>query len=432
MTRLTPAATEPPVDMPSIDRRTLLGAAATGSLAALAGCSSSCPDSGEPDPNALVDDIGADRPFDGQAGTAWTTPRADAGNTGYAAEATPPDGPVGVRWRTTLPTVDREDTTNQASAPAVAGDRVVVATGDGVSAIRFRDGADAWRTTDVTPATTRPSQGYEDEIAAPVFGPRGTVVVAGQDALVGLDADDGGERWRCEGDGSFGQPTVHDGTVYAAASREFVALDADDGRELWTVAADDAGGLPAVGGDTVVVSGRETRALDAATGERRWRAAERVEYYPVVDDDLVYLGDYDGLHGFDLATGERRWSFDRGSGRSLSSPVVTPDTLYLVEEPGEAESATFALDRADGAPEPRWCSIVNDGAVTAAAGDQAFGLVAGTGPGRTDLRLVAFADAFGDSLWGYRTRQRLLPPAVVDRALVVVDRAGTVVALGEV
>jgi len=423
--------------MPSLDRRTLLSAAATGSLAALAGCSSSCPDSGEPEPDALVDTgAAAARPFDAVPGTDWRAPRNDAGNTGFAREVTPPEPPLGVRWRTSVPTAPTGGTAAPASAPAVADGLVVVATTGGVSALRFRDGAEAWRTTGLTPNTTGPTYGYDDEVVPPVLGGDGTVLVGGRDALVALDPDDGSERWRYTGADGFGPPAVNGGAVYAGASGAVVALDAADGTERWTADVEDAAGLPAVADGAVVVDvDGGTLALEAATGEERWRSAVRGEFYPVAADGLVYLGTYEGLHAVDLSSGDERWRFDRGSGRAFSSPVVADDTLYVVERPGEAGMATFALDRADGAPEPRWCSDVGEGAVTAATADRAFGLLS-TSLAPDDegsaVGLVAFDDRLGDAVWGLPATDRLLPPAVVDGAVVAVDRRGTVRAVGGV
>lgn len=430
---------------PSIDRRTLLGAAATGSLAALAGCSSSCPDSGTPEPDALVaSNDGTARPFEHPPDADWPAPRHDAGNTGYAPEVTPPEPPLGVRWRRSLPTsrddgtgdrgTHEERTTDEASAPAVADGRVFVATGAGVVALRFRDGEEAWRNSGVAPNTTGPTYGYGEEFVPPVADSDGTVYVGGREALVALDADDGSERWRFDGVGAVRTPAVHGGTVYAGTDGTVVAVDAADGTEHWTAEVDVEGGFPAVANGTVVVAGSRTIALDAGSGDRRWHGEQGADFYPVVDGSTVYLGNHAGLHAVDLASGERHWTFERGSGRAFSSPVVADETLYAVELPGEAGTATFALDRAEGPPSPRWCSDVGEGAVTAAVGDRAFGLQSGgsSNEGGAPVRLVAFAERFGDATWGYPARQQLLPPAAVDGAVVVVDRAGTVVALGAV
>lgn len=420
--------------MPSTTRRAVLGALGAGSLAALAGCSSSCPDSGRPEPDALVQRDAAS-PFDDVPGTDWPAPRNDAGNTGYAPDATLPESPLGVRWEATLPTADSDSTYDRASSPAVAGDRVVVATGGGVSALRFRDGAEAWRVGSVTPNTTPSTRGYDQEYVPPVVAGGDTVLVGGEDGLVALALEDGSERWRYEGATSFRTPAVHDGTVYAGSGDGVVAVDAADGTELWTQTVGVDAGLPAVADGAVVVTDDETVALEAASGETRWRSQQRSDRYPVAADGTAYLGSYEGLAAVDLASGEVRWTFDRGGGRSLSPPVVADDTLYLVEQPGEASDATFALDLTDDGPDPRWCSEVGEGAVTAATDDSAVGLLPGgntTGPRGGSVRMVAFDEQLGAARWGLPARDELLAPAVVDGAVVAVDRTGVVRAVGAV
>jgi outer membrane protein assembly factor BamB len=419
--------------MPSTTRRTLLGAVAAGSVAALAGCSSSCPDSGEPEPDALVRTGPGGAPFDGPPDTDWPAPRNDAANTGYAPDATLPEAPLGVRWEASLPTQERESTYDRASSPVVAGDRVVVATGGGVSALGFRDGTEAWRTEAVAPNTTNVTRSYEKEFVPPVVDGE-TVYVGGTEALVALDLADGSERWRHEAASTFRTPTVHEGAVLVDSDAGFLALDAEDGSEQWTATPGVETGLPAVADGAVVVAGRETVALEVATGEVRWTTDSPSDHYPVAADGNVHLGTYEGLAAVDLASGETRWTFERGSGRSLSAPVVAEDTLYVVEKPGEASDATFALDRTDGAPDPRWCSNVGEGAVTAATPDRALGLLGdgSSGEGGGTVQMVAFDEQLGNARWGLTGSNRLVAPAVVDGAVVVVDRLGRVKALGEV
>lgn len=421
--------------MPSITRRTLLGAVAAGSAAALAGCSSSCPDSGSPEPDALVEGGDTTRPFENPAATDWSSPRHDAGNTGYAADAALPEAPLGVRWRTSLP-ADGGDGRPATSAPIVVGDQVLVATTAGVSALSFRDGTEAWRSTAVDPATVESSFDYGETLVPPVAGPDRTVYAAGEDALVALSPTDGSERWRYEAAGPVRTPVVHRGTVYVGSDADLVALDAADGTERWTATVETRTDMPAVADDAVVLAGDgPTVALEAATGEMRWESDWRADGHPVVADGTVYAAGYEGLAALDAADGTDRWTFDRGSGRSLTSPVVTEDSLYVVEKPGEASDAAFALDRTDGPPDPRWCSDTGDAAVTAATADRAVGLLSGSrSPDDTNepLLLAAFENSLGNTKWALAGRDHLLPPAVVDSAAVVAARDGTVRALGAV
>ena len=99
-------------------------------------------------------------------------------------------------------------------------------------------------------------------------------------------------------------------------------------------------------------------ALDAATGEERWRytAHQPLAGAPAVADETVFVGDARGCHA--VATdGERRWRFQ---GRPLqdhewhnwsyegSSPAVADGTVYI----GAADERVYALDAETGAK--RW------------------------------------------------------------------------------
>ncbi|MFD1633719.1 PQQ-binding-like beta-propeller repeat protein, partial [Haloplanus ruber] len=181
----------------------------------------------------------------------------------------------------------------------------------------------------------------------------------------------------------------------------------------------------------VVVAGQELFGFDAATGDRLWSASVDPRSRPAVADGTVYVGTREGIRAVTLDDGTERWLVDRGGGRAYSTPVVTAETLYALERPGEAGDATFALDRtANGAPDPRWCSYAGEGAVTAATGDHAFALQSYSDDRRSPPRLLAFTARFGEATWGYRSAEPVVPPAVLDGGLVTATRHGTVVAVG--
>jgi outer membrane protein assembly factor BamB len=417
--------------MRSLHRREVLALLATGTVAGLAGCSSSCPDTDDPEPNASVRRPGDPPGFASLPGGDWPAPRYDPGNGGYTPEGAIPTDPVAVRWQATPPTAPVDEVFYGASSPVVADGRALVSTGAGVTALDLRDGTQAWTTDAVSPATVRPTHGYDDEIVPPVVA-GDAVFVAGRSELVALALADGTERWRHE-TASPGIPAVAGGRVVVAADAGTIALDPATGAELWRVGEGSTVSVPAVADDTVVCSGgpdNETVALDAATGDVRWRTDTTAEFYPVIADGNVYLGSYDGLYCHALDDGTRRWLLDRGSGRSLSAPVVTPDTLYLAERPGEAGDAAFAFDRTDGKPTPRWCSSIGEATVPCATGDHALVLEGSTGIDDAAPSLVAFTAGFGEALWGLGGRSRVLPPAVLDGAVVLTDEEGRVLALG--
>lgn len=418
--------------MPSVSRRRLLAAITTGSLAGLAGCSSSCPDEGRPDPETVVEAGSPPAgPFESSPAGTWSAPRFDGANTGYAAGASSPPDTVGIRWRTRLETPDGETVTGM-SAPTAAAGKAYLATAAGITALDLRDGEVLWEVDDITPATMGRTFGYGDEVVPPIVGPSGTVYVGTRDALVALNPADGTEKWRHE-TLVTGAPAFFDESVFVATEDGFLAVTAAEGMELWTAPVGEGTTLPALTAGTIVVVDERTRALDVTTGDQRWETDLTPEYYPVIGDDIVYLGDFDGLHAVGIGDGATEWTFERGDGRGMSAPVVTPETIYVVEEPGEAGEATFALDRDGTPPSPRWCSDVGDGAVTAATDDRVFGLQSPGGPSsEPQLGLVAFTERFGEATWGLAGGGGVLPPAILDGAAVVARRDGLVFGLGGV
>jgi outer membrane protein assembly factor BamB len=147
-----------------------------------------------------------------------------------------------------------------------------------------------------------------------------------------------------------------------------------------------------------------------------------------------FVGNYDGLHAFSVSSGEVQWTVDRGSGRAFRSPIVTADSIYTVEQPGEAGAAAFALDREDGEPSPRWCSAIGSGSVTAATDERALAILGlGTGP-HAAQSIVSFSRPRGAVRWALRggshPRDWVTPPAVLDGGVIVTTRGGTVVGVG--
>jgi outer membrane protein assembly factor BamB len=263
--------------------------------------------------------------------------------------------------------------------------------------------------------------GLGEDLAPPVLAD-GRVFLATADGVVGLDIGDGAVGWRHTDLDGAGVPAATADTLFVPTTDGVVRFDTASGAREWTANVD--GARLAVADGTVVVTGEETAALDAATGEVRWRRDDRPTGYPVVADGTVYLtSTYGDLIGRSLPDGTEQWRIDRG--RALESPVVTPESVYAIERPGESSSATFAFDRvADGPPEPRWCSEIDiGGAVTAVAADAVF-----TSQG--EVGLTAFTRRFGEATWQYPVDYRAVSLAVLDGGLVSVSPAGTIVALG--
>jgi len=141
----------------------------------------------------------------------------------------------------------------------------------------------------------------------------------GYTELLALD-DAGEQRWRREVPLTSGPLVGDDGGLYLLATDELVALDRD-GETRWQIALDLQGhGMVARGG-TVVVCGRVEEAddgsavaVDAATGEERWR---RDDVYPslrswptappVADDERVYAAGERYVVALDRDSGDTAW-----------------------------------------------------------------------------------------------------------------------------
>ncbi|WP_336338390.1 outer membrane protein assembly factor BamB family protein [Haloarcula brevis] len=405
--------------MPSTSRRAFLGAVATGTVASIAGCSSSCPDDALPDPPHTVDSADAGSGFETVPGGSWPSPRFDPANTGAAPVRTDSATPS-VQWRTSLPTSSTGDDTAAASPVVVADETVVATSSAGVVALSLRDGTRQW-TRALTPATVPSAVGIGEGLAPPVVAD-GRVFLGTADGVLGLDIADGSVVWRHTDPVGAGVPAVTDDALFVPTTDGVVRFDTASGAREWTAPVD--GTRLAVADGTVVVTGEKTVALAAATGEERWRRDDRATGYPVVADGTAYLTTtYGDLLGRSLPDGTEQWRIDRG--RAMESAVVTSDSVYAIERPGESSSATFAFDRTDdGPPEPRWCSEIDiGGAVTAAAGDAVV-------TSQREVGLTAFTRRFGEATWQYPVDYRAVSLAVLDGGLVSVSPAGTVVALG--
>ncbi|MFB6094215.1 MAG: PQQ-binding-like beta-propeller repeat protein [Halanaeroarchaeum sp.] len=420
-------------------RRVLAGlgaAASVAGLAALAGCSSSCPDADPPTPAETVS-LGADPvgPFDRIPEGTWNGPHGDAGLTGYAGASIPESG-LGVRFRTALSLPSTDAGGLSASAPSVDGELLVVADERRVHALDSRTGNRRWQSAPVGPTTSDTIHSWEANTTTPALG-AGAVYVGTHDGVVALDRADGTRLWDVPLPDA-GTPTVAADGVYALGRRALVALSAD-GTVRWRRRVREGGppAQPAVGGGRVVVpTDVGVAALERTRGEEAWTRPIVPDTHLAVADGTCFVGNAEGLWGLALADGDRQFAFSRSEYRAFLTPVVAPGTIYAVEQPGEAGAATFALDRGPDGPTPRWCSYVGSGAVTAATPTLALGITTlGQGPDAASA-VVAFSRDLGETPFalasGSLPRDWVTPPAVLGDAAFVTTRGGTVVGVGRV
>ncbi|QLG28064.1 PQQ-like beta-propeller repeat protein [Halorarum halophilum] len=246
----------------------------------------------------------------------------------------------------------------QVGTPTVYGNRIYVADSRGNLHAVATDGTKHWtvdRTGLVPPLFDDPDPLAIGTPAADESGVYVAVETNDGGALL-LAYDHGGSRrWRYELDGPYGSrphgPAVGDDTVYATVGGTVHAVDAASGDRRWRfVTGAETAGPPTTDGDRVYVAAKNLYALDAADGTERWRVvneapirdrdAQKLPYLarPPVADGRVYLR----TGAFDATDGTRRWGDDADDWnvdgnyfpdlygpRPIAQPVVTGDAVFL-------------------------------------------------------------------------------------------------------
>lgn len=194
--------------------------------------------------------------------------------------------------------------------------------------------------------------------------------------LYALDAATGIEHWRFDLDATgnvSASPAIADGIVFYTDGQDFIAVDAASGELLWRFAAGSTStDTPAVADGLLYVYGEANGtdyllALDATTGQERWRSDIRGTD-PMIADGLVYVNRGTSAHVLDAATGVEQWDLDFGVG--TSAPVIADGVAYLLRDDGnviafDPESADVLWSLPIEAPtgSSLFAPVVVDGAV---------------------------------------------------------------------
>ncbi|MGW0466447.1 outer membrane protein assembly factor BamB family protein [Streptomyces sp. NPDC003027] len=281
---------------------------------------------------------------------------ASDGPSLYALDAS--DG--GERWRV------RTD----AWVYSLKVDRGTVVTGTrggGVQGWEASNGAKLWEIT-----------GAQTDFETPEAGPavHGDTVYVWRDArLQALDARTGVERWSYPvGDAaSCGSVPVRvaraeDGCVYVSAGTRVLSIDVTSGHVRWHFEAPAvflsppafAPGPAVTGGGVYLADHLGTvYALDATTGQDRWRIAteSRQSVEPVlIADGNVHVGSGSALYTLDAVTGTPKWRFAAG-GELIGAPVVADGRVHF----GSADHVLYTLDATGG--QLRW-KLATGGEIT--------------------------------------------------------------------
>jgi outer membrane protein assembly factor BamB len=212
-------------------------------------------------------------------------------------------------------------------------------------------------------------------------------------------------------------PTVSDGVAYfGSMDKSLYAVDAATGEERWKFGTggflpsssdtDGWGSPPTVAGGVVYSTSVDGNlyAVDAKTGNERWAfdAGGPLVRSPAVADGLVYVSTVAGtLYAVDAASGKRRWVFDTGT-KEASAPTVAGGVVYV------GSRNLYARDAATG--EKRWTFDADGAWVSSVAVVQGVVYF-----GSTDDSLYARDAATGEERWTFKAGDEVqAPPAVAD------------------
>jgi outer membrane protein assembly factor BamB len=228
-------------------------------------------------------------------------------------------------------------------------------------------------------------------------------------------------------------------TPYAAAyPGAVVGVSLATGKELWRGPDPAQGAAAAVNAGLAYILGKNGNfyALEAGTGREKWKVAFTTNRAgcasrPVVRDDIIYLtGSADATPGdaakpagyylfaLDAKSGQERWRYRAEApyvhqGVCLRQPVVTSNTIFAA-----GESHLYAVDRATG--RDRWKPVEVQRPVEGRLRDvEIFGLVdAGSVLiGMTPGFLIAFDKDSGRTAWELPGQYRDTPTAVAGKVL---------------
>lgn len=299
---------------------------------------------------------------------------------------------------------------------AVTDGRIHASDGPSLFALDAGDGSERWRLS-------------TDAWVYALRAERGTVVTASRGGGVqGREASNGHKLWELTGAQSDFEtpeaaPVLHDGTVYVWQDARLRALDARTGRESWSYPIGDAASCgnvpvrvtPAPDGNVYVAAGTRVISVDRASGRVRWHfEAPAVFLAPpafapgaAVTGGGVYLVDYLGtVYALDAATGQDRWRIATEGRQSADPVVVANGNVHL-----GAGSALYTLDAVTGTPKWRF-----------AAGGEITGLPAVADGrvhfGSADHCLYTLDAAGGQLRWKLATGGEITGAPVADAGVV--------------
>jgi outer membrane protein assembly factor BamB/class 3 adenylate cyclase len=243
--------------------------------------------------------------------------------------------------------------------------------------------------------------------------------------------------WQVQLDGAARfTPIVVDGSVIMGDLSGVVrALDARTGEERWRFRSKNGGGFTASAAAAdglifVADLAGTLHGLDATTGVQRWATPlQNSGVRPVVaEDGLLYVGSSDGkAFGLDTATGQKRWSWEGPAGTPVEVSVVSEGVAYIGG--GGVLYAIRLVDKENAWPPVN--TISTNQSVALLDGDTIF-MAALPVPGEVSRsELLAIDRATGEPRWRWQSPSGLQvnPSVVLDGIVYVVTTDDGVYAL---
>jgi outer membrane protein assembly factor BamB len=263
-------------------------------------------------------------------------------------------------------------------------------------------------------------------VSSPVYA-EGALYFGGDDGNVyAVSASDGRQLWKYRTGGPVpATPAVAGGTVYVGSyDGKFYAIDARSGTTRWKFTTEgerrfEAKGLhglqpksqtiadpydvflssPTVAGGVVYFGSGDGHlyALDAATGELRWKfkTGDVVHASPAYADGVVYVGSWDSyFYALDARTGAEKWRFRGGEDPMIHNQVGFQSSAAVVDGvvyTGCRDSNLYAIDAATGREKWRFNNAgswvisspaVSNGKVIFGTSDTSLYLVVDAGTGK--------------------------------------------------
>ncbi len=189
--------------------------------------------------------------------------------------------------------------------------------------------------------------------AAPlVHSESGSVIAGSQDGWIySFSQQDGRLLWKYEVGGPvYAKPVLFAGSVAVAGGDTVATLDARTGTEGWRADVGRVDGLAASSDTLFVTTGQGVFAL-GLSGERKWHVGYNATHTaPGIGGGLLLVGRGDEVIALDAESGEQKWKTKLGGFVSESSPAYFENRVFV----GANDGNLYVLLAGDGSVRQRF------------------------------------------------------------------------------